>query len=143
MQTLTILPAITLPVTPAQAATLSSNITAIANLNNQQTLALSVLSKIYKLKVVHAEVDYSANFTQLQTDAESLMGVFSIIDGVPSGSYFLMRVQAIMDWNAGYTALNTLGSNVATLVTKIGQLSDLPESTLWKLYMFLLYRLAV
>ncbi len=138
--TLTQLPAITSPVTVAQAATLSANVAAIRALDNRETLALSVLAKIYQLN--HAGgTDYRANHKQLRIDATSLLGEFAFEAGAP-GITRLSKIKAVLDWNAAYTADATIGTDVNALVNAMAGMRETPEATLMLFYYFLLYKLA-
>lgn len=126
---------------PTNASTLSGNITAIANLDNRQVVALSVLGKIYEL---HAKggTDYRTNHAQLRTDSTNFMGVFSNIEPARQGD-LAARIQAVLDWNAGYQADSTIGTDVNSLVSNMGGLRETPETTLLWEYFFLLYQLAI
>ena len=128
-------------VTPAKANTLSANVAAIQNLSNREVLALSVLSKIYELNHIGGK-DYRTNHAQLRTDATSFMGGFSLVDLGPA-EQLSARIRAVIDWNAGYIADNTLGTDVATLVTNMAGQGASNEATLTMEYLFLLYQLAV
>lgn len=142
-QTLAILPAITSPVTVIQAKTFSANLAAIANLNNREVIALSVISKIYQLKA-KGGTDYTGNsgYKQLQKDVTSLLGMFSLEAFLADNTQF-QKMQAVLDWNAGYTATTTLGTDVNALRVLMLGLAETPSSTLNLYRLFLLYMLAV
>ncbi len=125
---------------PTNANTLSGNVAAIQNLSNRETLALSVLGKIYELNHIGG-TDYRTNHKQLRTDSTNFMGAFSIIESARQGN-FTSKLQAVIDWNAGYAADNTLGTDVKALVLNMAGLRETPESTLLWEYFFLLYQLA-
>ena len=138
-QTLKILPSITSPVTVAQAATFASNLAAIENLDNRQVKALSVVSLIYLLNN-KGGTDYRTNHKQLRTDATNLFGVFPIMG---NNNQQESRYRAVLDWNAGFTADSTVGSDVNALVSSMGGERDTPEPTLLMLAFFLRYKLAL
>lgn len=139
-QILTALPAITSPVTIVQEATLRANVAAIQNLSNREVIALSVVAKIYQLAV--PGTNYKANHKQLRADATTFMGGFSL-ENFPPGGTLISRVQAVIDWNAGFAADATLGTDVNALVALMAGFRETPESTLCLFRLFLLYKLAV
>jgi hypothetical protein len=51
-------------------------------------------------------------------------------------------VEAILDWSAGYTADNTLATDVDTLVSETRLIAQYPEATIYKMLLFLKYKLA-
>ena len=142
-QTLTSWPAksITEPVAVTQAKTLAANVAAIQNLSNRQVIALSVLGKIYELAHIGG-VDYRANHKQLRIDSTSFMGAFSMVS-LPTEGDLSARIRAVIDWNAGYLADSTLGTDVNALVANMAGLRETPEATLTWEYYFLLYQLGV
>ena len=130
--------ALTVPVTPAQAKTLSNNVAQVQNWNNRQTLALSVLALAYKLN--HAGgTDYRTNLKQLVIDATSFMGVFEVVnaDREPGGP--LDDFEAVCDWNAAYNVDTTIGTNINTILGNISFLQDTPQATLRLYIVFLRY----
>lgn len=139
-QTLTILPAITTPVTMLQNKTLSANVAAIQNLSNREVMALMVISKIHQLSATGT--DYRLNHKQLRTDATAFMGGFSW-ENFPPGGTMMNRIQAVLAWNAGRAADATLSTDVNVLEAEMAGMRETPETTLWTFYFFLLYKLAV
>lgn len=138
-QTLKVLPAITSPVTVAQASTFSGNLAAINNLDNRQIKALSVVSLIHLLQA-KGGTDYRTNHKQLRTDATNLFGVFDVpFDTDMQES----RFRAVLDWNAGFTADAVLGADVNAIVSEMAGERETPEPTLLKFIFFLRYKLAL
>lgn len=134
-QTLTRFPGLSVPTSPAGAATLSKNISAIANLDNRQVLSLAILGKIHECYIVYG-IDYRANHKQLRTDAAGLMGA---IPGVGVAAEPLSRVEAVIAWNAGLVSDSTTPTDVNALVAEMGRFREIPEQTLRQIYYFLLY----
>jgi hypothetical protein len=141
-QQLTAFPALASPV-PAvtSAATLSANIAQLADLNERQVLAVSVISLIYLLWG-KGGTDYRSSLSVLQSDTATMMEPLGLIDFFVGPSVFA-RLQAAIDWNAGYAEETTLGTDVETLLINSHGLQDLPESTLWHEIIFLRYKLSI
>lgn len=141
-QTLVTLPALTTPITVTQANTLAQNVAMIQNLDNRMTLALSVLAKAYELQA-GGGTDYRTNIPQLRIDATSLFGgTFNIASG-PYGAGPMGKIQAVLDWNAGFVADATLPTDVNALVVLMGNLRETPETTLLLFMLFLDYKLSL
>lgn len=136
-QTLVVLPTLTLPITLAQSATLAANISAIQNLDNRMTLALSVQSALHELFSAGG-FDYRNNHAQLRTDSAALMGAFN------ENSYLtgqVAKLRAVMDWSDASKLDGTYTGNVNTLVAEMKGLRETPEQTLELMYYFLQYLL--
>ncbi len=138
-QTLVILPAITSPVTVKQASTFSGNLCAIANLNNREVKALSVIALIYLLNN-KGGTDYRTNHKQLRTDATSFFGEFPIMGNLDQQE---SRYRAVLDWNAAYTADTSVSADVNTIVSNMAGMRETPEPTLLSFIFFLRYKLAL
>jgi hypothetical protein len=136
-QTLTVLPAVTSPVTVAQAATLSANLAAINDLDNRMVIALSVISAIHELAGVGG-FDYRTNHKQLRQDASTYMNVFNTMTYLEGQA---AKLRAVLDWNDGKVADATTSSDVNTLVKEMAGMRETPEYTLEKFYYFLQIRL--
>lgn len=137
MQTLIPLPVLVRPITLAQSKTVSANLAAIQNLDNRATIALSVLGAIYELQG-NGGFDYRTNKKQLRVDAQSLLGVYNTNTYLEGQS---AKLRAVFDWNDGYKANNTLGTDVNALVVLMGSLRENPEYILELQYYFLQYQL--
>lgn len=120
---------------------LSANVAAIQNLSNREVVGLSVLGAIYEL-ASKSGPDYRANHKQLRIDSTSFMGGFSLCSMSTAGD-LSSRIRAVLDWNNGYAADNTLGTDVNALVLNMGGIRETPETTLTWEYYYLLYQLAV
>lgn len=140
-QTLTVLPALSVPIVLSEGDTLWANIAAIQNLDNRMTLALRVLAKIYQLDA-DGGIDYKLDFPALQRDAGNLLGSYNIASG-PFGAGPVGKLEAIIDWSAGYTADNSLSTDVDTLVSEMGYLRNVPETTLYLILLYLEYQLSL
>lgn len=139
---LAIFPALTIPVTTAQAKTLASNLQQINNWNNRQVLGLSILGLIYLLN--HAGgTNYKTNIPQLVIDAEAFMGGFEAVGNFRLPGSILDNMEAVCDWNSAYDVDTTISTNTNTLLTNIGLLQDVPESTLRSYIVFLRYACAI
>lgn len=139
-QTLVVLPALTVPIVLNEGNTLWANVAAIQNLDNRQTLALRVIAKIYQLNA-NGGIDYRADYPALEQDALNLLGA-SNIASAPFGAGPVGKWEAVLDWNAGYTADGSLSTDVQTLVDAMGQLAVTPETTLYLILLYLKYQIA-
>lgn len=140
-QILTILPAVSNPPTLNESSTFNKNVSALANLNNRQLLAIRILAKVYTLNI-NGGTDYRSDFGLLVRSAAALFGnAFNVtvnpIEGSPENLW-----EAVLDWNAGYVATATLGTNVETLLVTTATLANYPEATLYQIILFLRYKLA-
>ncbi len=140
-QTLVPLPALTVPITLDEGNTLWANVAAIQNLDNRMTLALRVLAKIYQLDGLGG-IDYKLTFAALEADALNLLGASNIASG-PWGAGPVGKWEAVIDWNAGYVEDNTLSTDVETLVNEMGFLRNVPETTLYLIYLYLKYQISM
>ncbi len=141
MQTLEVLPSVSNPPTLDESNTLMKDVQAIVNLNNRQVLALRVWAKVYQL-AINGGTDYKTDIPLLIQSALNLLGnAWNVIDdpwaGRQSG-----RIEAVLDWSAGYTATNTLSTDVETLVSETRLIAQYPESTIYRCLLFLKYKLA-
>lgn len=127
------------PVILAQAVTLSSNLSAIANLDNRETLALVVISKVHVLSG-QGGFDYRANHKQLRADAAAFMGGFNFV-GPMEGP--MVKLMAAIDWNGGFVSDASFPTDVNALVSEMAGMRETPEQTLWLFYFFLCYRLSL
>jgi hypothetical protein len=140
-QTLTPFPALTSPITPAQAKTLSANVAQIQNLDNREVLAFEVVSLIYELNA-KGGTNYVSNHPQLRTDVTSFMGVFSIIQ-FSTGSSSIRHMQAVIAWNAAYAATTAIGTDVQAIIVAMKGERETPESVLWQYIIYLRYCLSI
>lgn len=140
-QTLTVLPALTVPIALTEGNTLWANVAAIQNLDNRMTLALRVLAKIYQLDA-YAGIDYKLDFPALERDALNLFGAANIASA-PWGAGPVGKWEAVIDWSAGRTADATLSADVETLVNEMGFLRNVPETTLYLIILYLDYQLSL
>lgn len=140
-QTLTVLPAVSNPPTLNESSTFQKNVSALANLNNRQLLAIRILAKVYTLNT-NGGTDYRNDFGLLVSSATRLFGsafnvTFNPIEDSPENLW-----EAVLDWSAGYTATNTLPTDVNALLLATKALVDYPEATLYQIILFLRYKLA-
>jgi hypothetical protein len=141
-QTLTVLSALSTPPVLTEANALMANVAAINNLDNRQLLALRVLALAYALND-GGGTDYRTNFPLLIESATNLFGGNAInIIIPPYNSEIAGKIEAVLDWNAGYTADNTLSTDVDTLVAEMGILRQLNETQLLRIIFFLKWKIA-
>jgi hypothetical protein len=137
MQTLTPLPALTIPITPGQNLTLMRNVSAILNLGNREVIALSVISAVHELFGVGG-TDYRSNHTQLRQDAQVFLGGFNSMTFLTGET---AKLRAVLDWSDGHSLDATLSTNVDVLVSEMRGLRNDSEYILEKMYQFLQYLL--
>ncbi len=141
-QTLTVLSALSTPPVLTEANALMANVAAINNLDNRQILALRVLALAYALND-GGGTDYRTNFPLLIESATNLFGGNAInIIIPPYNSEIAGKIEAVLDWNSGYTADNTLSTDVDTLVAEMGILRQLNETQLLRIIFFLKWKIA-
>jgi hypothetical protein len=141
MQTLTVLPALSNPPLFSENDTFQKDVSAISNLNNRQLLALRILAKVYQL-AANGGTDYTADFDLLISSTKNLFGnAFNVTFNTDADSP-MNRWQAVLDWNDGYTADNTLPTDVEEIIADTVELVIEPEATLYQVLMFLHYKLA-
>lgn len=139
---LTAFPALTSPITTAQAKTLMSNVQQLQNIDNRQTLAISVLSLIYLLN--HAGgTNYKTNIPQLVTDASAFMGAFEPMMLVGQPGDMTDQFEAVINWNTAYSVDTTLSANINTLLTTVGILQSYPDASLHQFIVYLEYACSI
>jgi hypothetical protein len=140
--TLTAFPALTSPITIAQAKTLSANVQQIQTLDNRQTLAFDAISLVYLL--AHAGgTNYKTTIATLISDAQTFMGTFepTMFVGTPGDQTDIFN--AVIDWNTAYGLDTTLTANVNTILVAAGALLILPDSTLKAIVTYLNYACSI
>lgn len=139
-QTLTVLPALSNPPTLSESNTLSANCAAIKNLDERQILALRIISLAYWLADAGG-TDYKADYPLLISSTENVFGnAWNVITN-PLSKCIEGQIEAVLDWSAGYTADNTLPTDVQALIDDMGILVGYPEATLYKVILFLRYKI--
>lgn len=140
MQTLVVLPALSNPPTLDESATMMANVQKISNLNWREVLALQIIALAYSLND-GGGTDYRSDYPLLIQSTKSLFGnAWNIASAHFSPE---ARWQAVIDWSDAYTADNTISTDVQTLVGLMGELRQLPESTLLLITIFLRYKLSL
>lgn len=140
-QVLVVLPSLSNPPLPAEASVLAANIAKISNLDNRQTLCVRILAKMYQL-TQNGGTNYKADYPLLIQSTANIFGNDFNISSAPYGAGPGAKLEAVLDWSAGYTATNTLPTNVQDLVNLMGILVAYPETTLMQVVNFLKYKLA-
>jgi hypothetical protein len=140
-QTLTALPAVSSPPVIADTNTFRKNVSALANLNNQQLLALRILALAYQLNDLGG-TDYRADFPLLIKSTANLFGNAFNVTASPYQESPMNRWEAVLDWNTGHTADATLSTNVLAIIVTTRALVKHPEATLYQVLMFLRYKIS-
>ncbi len=139
-QLLTANTALSSPVKVTDAKALFANLAAIDNLDNRQTIALSVIALIHELNS-KGGTDYRTSHKQLRIDATAFLGgTFEVI------GYDLDRcakLRAAIEWSTAFGLDAALTNNVNTIVAEMAGLRDTPEQTLLIFYYFLRYKLSL
>lgn len=142
MQTLVVLPAPSNPPTLSESETLMANVSKIGNLDERQILALRIISLAYWL-TDKSGTDYKSDYPLLITSAQQFLGNAWNAFGYPLTKSIEGKVEAILDWSTAYTATNTLSTDVQTLIDAMGILVGYDETTLYKVVLFLKYKLSL
>lgn len=138
---LTAFPALTSTVVRSNATTLSTDIAQIANFNNQEVLALSIVALTYVL--AHAGgVDYRSNHPQLNTDAQTFMGAFSWVANRRPGD-LLDKMDAVIDWNRAFDLDATITTNINTIITAMKRFQDHSDGDLRMHIIYLRYACSI
>ncbi len=141
-QTLVVLPALSNPPTLSESNTLMANCSAIQNLDERQILCIRILALIYWLDDAGG-VDYKADYPLLISSTENTFGnAWNVITN-PLSKCIEGQIEAVLDWSAGYTADNTLPTDVQDLINLMGILVGYPEATLYKVILFLKYKISL
>ena len=140
-QTLTVLPAVSTPPDLGDLDTFQKNVSALNNLGNRQLLAIRIHAKAYTLNA-NGGTDYRTDFDALIQAATNLFGnalnvMANPIDGSPQNLW-----ETVLDWSAGYTAANTLPTDVGTLIAATRDLILQGDGTLYQVLLFLRWKLA-
>ena len=118
---------------------MSINLAAIANLDNRQLKAFSVVSWVHSVSSLGG-INYVGDYKTLKKDALTMMGHFpAIFDSNIQES----RYRAVVDWGVAVQLDATIGTDVYAIVKEMGELREMPENTLLQIIFFLQYKFAV
>jgi hypothetical protein len=145
-QKLVVLPALTSPVGPTQAATLVSNMAALADCSTAYLKAVTIVSLAFELNG-YSGTNYVSpvNMKQLDQDAVSLLGGISLL--VNEQNQQIMRLFAAIAWAAAAakvgSSFTSAYSDVNAILAFSPGLLELPLERLDQMIALLRYRLAV
>lgn len=132
-QVLTIHAAPSSPVKETDGRVLAANMQALANLGRAPLKAIAAYSLTFLLQA-NGKTDYRTNLPQLVQDAKIFFGVFELV--AMEENLQMLLIQTALNWNAGYTANNALGTDVWAIYDKAKLLAAYDEETLNKILLF-------
>ena len=141
-QKLVTLPSPSSPVVITQSKTLVADMAAVENLTKVELKAIAILGMIYSLASIFGKPNFKADHAGLIQDSITFMGGISLLDDTDTNKQFT-AILAVISWSGGNAADPTLSADVNTLLKEARDFIALPEETLNRIFLTLLYGLSI